>query len=165
MAFSIFLENPIDYTRIFVSHHTFLFTVMSVAFCFGGKYRNTGGYLLNILQERDAKLNQSKNKGEMSNNMVDCLKEFLLKHPEIRYLSGQAESTPEGNSLQPDSLASKKFPTFDPTAIEADRTFLELILFKAVLQNGRKAEDHNQLLAEVFEDDPSMFERSSLSPE
>eukprot|EP01040_Poterioochromonas_malhamensis_P001789 gene1789-1910_t len=160
----------------------------------------------------------------MSNSTIDWLKELFLKYPEIGFLSGPAEASPEGNPrLKADSLASKVFPTFDPTAIEADRTFLGLILFKAVLENdatkfpnlssekfvelrdftlsianqhkhyidltiyalacndlgktqflvdqnirlrGRKAPDHDQLLAEVFEDDPSLFPGlSSLPPE
>jgi hypothetical protein len=148
---------------------------------------------------------------------IAFVKEIWRKYPEVKYLAGSAEATPEGSpTLSSNALAYKVFEdiTVDSTAIEADRTFLGLILFQAVLDNdsskfphlssekfhqlrkftfeiledneqfkelvfyslacndlgktqalvdidtqtmGRKADDHDQLLAEVVAHNPTLF--------
>lgn len=74
------------------------------------------------------------------------LRQLAKRYPETAYLAGPAEASPEGNqSLKPDALVHKVFDAdikIDPTAIEADRTFLGLLTLKWVL-NG----DYDQFTA------------------
>lgn len=68
---------------------------------------------------------------------IDFLTAVVKRYPEAEYLAGKAESSPEGNPvLKKEALAYKVFDsgvTVDPTAIEADRTFLGLLTLKWVL--------------------------------
>lgn len=149
-------------------------------------------------------------------NDIAFFKAIVARYPETVVLAGKAEASPEGNPhLNNDALAYKVFECHmvDPTAIEADRTFLGLLLFKSVLDvdhskfpnlsksnfnqlveytkknlesdediefvlyslacndlgktqelidknikiTGKKADDHDQLLAELVEKSPSLF--------
>lgn len=66
------------------------------------------------------------------------LKSLRSKFREISYLAGPAEATPEGTTvfLGKDALAPRIFEQVANDAIEADRTFLGLLLFKGVLENA-----------------------------
>lgn len=67
---------------------------------------------------------------------VFFLKELVHRYPEMTYLAGKAEASPEGNPiLRKDALAYQVFgeKAVDSTAIEADRTFLGLLTLKWVL--------------------------------
>ena len=88
---------------------------------------------MNNFSERQQKL--------LNLNDVDFLKTLILNYPEGNLLAGAAESSPEGNqTLKEDSITYEVFDKkikVDPTAVEADRTFLGLNLLKAIL-NGDK---------------------------
>ncbi len=156
---------------------------------------------------------------------VAFLKAVVARYLETNMLAGKAEASPEGNpTLKDTALAYKVFDAdeVDPTAVEADRTFLGLLLFKAayngdkskfpnldeqnfqalqefthriaktdadvefvlyslacndlgktqhlvdeaVALTGHKADDHDQLLAEVVGKNPTIFPgMQGLSPE
>lgn len=67
---------------------------------------------------------------------LEFLQELVHRYPEASYLSGQAEASPEGNpTLRADALAYRVFDegTVDPSAVEADRTFLGLLTLKWVM--------------------------------
>ena len=68
---------------------------------------------------------------------VDCYKEMEM-------LAGPAEASPEGNPLlKPDALSYEVFDCpVDATAIEAERTFLGLVLFRAVLKDDKSFFPH-----------------------
>lgn len=70
-------------------------------------------------------------------NDIDFLKEIVARYPETHLLSGQAEAPPEGNQkLKENPLAYQVFQSVHPEAIEADRTFLGLLLLKATASLG-----------------------------
>jgi len=67
------------------------------------------------------------------------LKAVAERYPEVKWLAGKSEASPVGNqTLRPDamtySVLSDENP--DPTAIEAERTFLSLLLFKDILAHN-----------------------------
>ena len=66
---------------------------------------------------------------------IEFLKALVAKYPETKLLAGAAQASPEGNQkLKEEALAYKVFDKsveINPTAIEADRTFLGLLVFKA----------------------------------
>ncbi len=72
---------------------------------------------------------------------IEFLKEIVSLYPETKLLAGPAEASPEGNQTLKDTALA--YQVFDEdtlvheTAIEADRTFLSLILFKDVLNGER----------------------------
>jgi len=65
------------------------------------------------------------------------LQEILRRYPEIACLAGRAEASPEGAPrLRPDAHAYRVFDAslaVDPTAIEAERTFVGLLTLKWAL--------------------------------
>jgi hypothetical protein len=68
---------------------------------------------------------------------VALLQALVKRYPETIYLAGKAEASPEGNPLlKNNALAYQVFDSnveIDPTAVEADRTFLGLLTLKWVL--------------------------------
>ena len=71
---------------------------------------------------------------------IEFLKAIVERYPEMELLAGAAEASPEGNRiLKEDALAYKVFEgkNIDPTAIEADRTFLGLLALKAVMMGDK----------------------------
>lgn len=72
---------------------------------------------------------------------LSFLHAIIRRYPEANFLAGPAEASPEGNpKLKDSALAYKVFEPSQvhPEAIEADRTFLGLLLLKACL-NGNHA--------------------------
>ncbi len=72
---------------------------------------------------------------------VSFLRAILARYPETALLAGAAETSPEGNpKLKPEAFSYKVFKgtNVDETAVEAERTFLGLLLFKAAV-NGDKS--------------------------
>ena len=73
---------------------------------------------------------------------VPFLKAVVARYPETARLAGPAEASPEGNPrLKPGSLAVRVFEGIpvDETAIEAERTFVGVLLFRAVLNGDASA--------------------------
>lgn len=72
---------------------------------------------------------------------VQFLQEIVKRYPEAKMLAGPAEASPEGNQkLQDTAIAYDVFNEDTPvheTAIEADRTFLGILLFKAAYNEDR----------------------------
>lgn len=72
---------------------------------------------------------------------IEFLQELVTRFPEAKMLAGPAEASPEGNQeLKDTAIAYQVFDETTPvhqTAIEADRTFLGLILLKAALNEDR----------------------------
>ncbi len=72
---------------------------------------------------------------------VQFLQEIVRRYPEAKMLAGPAEASPEGNQeLKDTGIAYQVFDETTPvhqTAIEADRTFLGLLLVKAALNEDR----------------------------
>lgn len=76
---------------------------------------------------------------------ISFLKAIVERYPETRLLAGAAESSPEGNqTLKEGALAYRVFAhtPLAPTAIEADRTFLGLLMLKAALTGDRSKYPH-----------------------
>lgn len=74
------------------------------------------------------------------------LQALVDRYPETRLLAGPAEASPEGNqTLKAGAWAYKVFGAsvaVDPTAIEADRTFLGLLMLKAALTGDKSKYPH-----------------------
>lgn len=75
---------------------------------------------------------------------IPFLKAIVARYPETMLLAGAAEATPEGNpKLKPDAMTHVVFDhPVDEAAIEAERTFVGLVLFKAVLNGARSFYPH-----------------------
>ncbi|MCD8566384.1 MAG: hypothetical protein LRY36_00335 [Alphaproteobacteria bacterium] len=72
---------------------------------------------------------------------IEFLQKIVKRYPEARLLAGPAEASPEGNQeLKDTGIAYQVFDettSVHQTAIEADRTFLGLLLVKAALNEDR----------------------------
>ena len=79
-----------------------------------------------------------------ANPAVPYLRRVVQSYQEMEMLAGPAEASPEGNSLlASDALSYSVFDCpVDQTAIEAERTFLGLILFEAVLRGDNSYFPH-----------------------
>ncbi len=88
---------------------------------------------------------------------IEFLKAIVARYPETRALAQEAEATPEGGTanLKKDAMAYAVFEEQpEQTAIEADRTFMGLKLFKAAYNNDKSLFPH--LTAENFAELHSM---------